>query len=505
VKLHTSPFLFKDFRQTFKNKKMKRIFLGALGVAALFTVSCKKDLISEDVQKPLIIGATVDTLVGTISVNTTLTKTTYLQGIVFVDSLVTLTVNPGVTIKGSLGGAVPDLVNFANNKGTLIVRRGAMLNAVGTASQPIVWTSEKTAGTRNYGDWGGIVVLGKATTVTSSGGAEGLYEAFQLAPNKVPFTYGAVVPVDNDNSGSIRYNRIEFAGGVVLQANQEVNGLTLCGVGSGTQVEYVEVSNSGDDAFEFFGGRVSAKHLISFGNKDDDYDFDEGYVGNLQFIVAYRNDLADNSGSEFIELDNNSASATFAGKAVTRPTIANATFIGPSSLTVRAGSGGRFDGGVYVRRSGKINFANSIVYADVLPAAIGVTTTTRVNIDNLPGSLDPAYIRYNMWQTVSATPVVWDNDESNQIVDGTATAIPDFVLTDTLGNATQKNSAYASLAAMGVNAGTLQLLSGSPAKTGGLSLTFLDPFFTNTIQRGAVIDADPWTVAAGTWISIAVN
>lgn len=484
---------------------MKKLMLSALGVATLFTISCTKDLINDDLQKPLIVGASVDTLVGSITTNTTLTKTTYLKGIVFVDSLVTLTVNPGVTIKGSLGGAVPDLVNFANNKGTLIVRRGAKLIANGTASSPIVWTSEKAAGTRSYGDWGGVVIMGRATTVTATGGAEGIYEAFLLAPNKVPYTYGAIVPDDNDNSGSIKYNRIEFAGGVVLEANREVNGLTLCGVGRATSIDWVEVSNSGDDAFEFFGGRVNAKHLLSFGNKDDDYDFDEGYVGNLQFIIAYRNDLADNSGSEFIESDNNSAAATFAGKAVTRATITNATFIGPSSLVVRAGSGGRFDGGVYVRRNSKINFANSIVFADVLPCAIGVTTTTRGNIDNLPGSLDPAYIRYNMWQTVAANPVVWDNDESNQIVDGTATATPDFVLIDTLGNATQKNSAYVSLLAMGVSAADLTLLPGSPAKSNGLSLTFIDPFFTNTVQRGAVIDADKWTIAPGTWISTATN
>lgn len=483
---------------------MKKIIYGAIGIAALFTASCKKDLATQDLEKPLIIGATVDTLQGNITVNTTLTKTTYLNGIVFVDSLVTLTVNPGVTIKGSLGQAVPDLINLENNKGTLIVKRGAKLNAIGTATQPIIWTSEKSSGTRSYGDWGGIVLLGKATVVTATGAPENTFEAFSLASNKAPYAYGSTSPADNDNSGTMKYNRIEFAGGVVLEANKEVNGLTLCGVGSGTTLEYIEVANSGDDAFEFFGGRVNAKHLVSFGNKDDDYDFDEGYVGNLQFIVAYRNDLADNSGSEFIELDNNSAAATFAGKQVTRPTIANATFIGPSSLTVRPGSGGRFDGGVYVRRAGKINFANSIVYADVLPVAIGVTPTTRPNIDNIPGSTDPAYIRYNMWQTVAANPVVWDNDESNQIIDGTATAIPDLILIDTLGNSTQKNSAYASLAAMGVNAGTLQLLPGSPAKTGGLSLTFIDPFFTNTIQRGAVIDVDPWTIT-GTWLSTATN
>ncbi len=275
---------------------MKKYLLGALGIAALFTVSCKKDLIENDVQKPFIPGVSVDTLVGNISSNVTLTRTTYLKGIVLVDSLVTLTVNPGVTIIGSAGGIVPDLVNFENNKGTLIVRRGARLIANGTASQPIVWTSAQPAGSRNFGDWGGVVILGKATTVTATGGAEGLYEAFRLASNPVPFTYGSATPDDNDNSGSMRYNRIEFAGGVVLEANREVNGLTLCGVGRNTVLDFIEVSNSGDDAFEFFGGRVNAKHLLAWNTKDDDYDFDEGYVGNLQFIIAFRGDLADNSG-----------------------------------------------------------------------------------------------------------------------------------------------------------------------------------------------------------------
>jgi hypothetical protein len=486
---------------------MKKLILGAMGAAALFAVSCKKDIKVDSLEKPLIPGATVDTLVGNITVNTTLTKTTYLRGIVFVDSLVTLTVNPGVTIIGSPGAATPDLNNLSNNKGVLFVRRGGKLIANGTATSPIVWTSSKSAGTRNFGDWGGIVLAGSAPIKTTSGATTNIYEAFAAAlPADQPkFQYGGTNAADN--SGSIRYNRIEFAGGTVLAANQEVNGLTLAGVGNGTTLDYIEVSNSGDDAFEFFGGTVNAKHLISFGNKDDDYDFDEAYLGNLQFIIAYRNDLADNSGSAFIESDNNSGAVSFfPGTNFTRATIANATFIGPSSLTVRAGSGGRFDGGIYFRRNSRINFANSLVICDSLPVAIGVTPTSRPNIDNLVGAVDPSFFRNNVFQTYSANAVVWDDDESNPIgvgTDLTATARPDNVLIGVLGAPAQANTALPTPADFKLNA-FLVPQAGSPGLAGGLSLTFLNPFFTNTTQRGGVITTDQWTTV-GTWISTAIN
>lgn len=486
---------------------MKKLILSAMSAAALFAVSCKKDINSDLVAKPLVPGATVDTLIGSITTNTTLTKTTYLQGVVFVDSLVTLTVNPGVTIIGSPGAALPDLNNLSNNKGVLIVRRGGKLIANGTPTSPIVWTSSKPVGSRSYGDWGGIVLFGKAPIRTATGAAENIYEAFAsaLPADQPKFRYGGTDAADN--SGSMKYNRIEFAGGTVLAANQEVNGLTFSGVGNGTVIDWVEVSNSGDDAFEWFGGTVNAKHLLSFGNKDDDFDFDEGYLGNLQFIIAYRNDLADNSGSEFIESDNNSAAASFfPGFNFTRATITNATFIGPHSLTVRPGSGGRFDGGVYIRRNSRINLANSLIIADSLPVALGVTTTTRPNIDGIAGALDQSYIRHNIFQTYSPDAVVWDNDESNPIgvgTDLTFTAKPDNALIAVLGDATQKNTALATPAAFLLD-GALKPLPGSPALTGGLSLTFLNPFFTNTTQRGGVITTDAWT-SVGTWISIATN
>ncbi|MFM9907736.1 MAG: hypothetical protein ACKVOW_00235 [Chitinophagaceae bacterium] len=478
---------------------MKKIIFVALGAAALFASSCKKDIKSEDLQKPLNPGATVDTLVGNITVNTTLTKTTYLQGIVFVDSLVTLTVPAGTTIIGSPGATLPDLNNLANNKGVLIVRRGGKLIANGTATSPIVWTSSKPSGTRSYGDWGGIVILGAAPIKTTAGNTTNTFEAFSSAlPADLPkFNYGGTNAADN--SGSMRYNRIEFPGGVVLAANQEVNGLTLCGVGSGTTLDYIQVSNSGDDAFEFFGGRVNAKHLVSFGNKDDDYDFDEAYTGNLQYLIAFRNDLADNSGSEFVESDNNSGAVSFfPGTNFTRATIANATFIGPHSLAVRAGSGGRFDGARWIRRNSRINLANSLIISDSLPCAIGTTATTGPNFDALVGAVDASNIKYNIFQTYSLTPVIRDANEANPIV-----GVADAALITELSQPAQFNSVLATPAAFLLDA-FLKPLPGSPALTGGLSLTGLIPFFTSTTQRGAVTTTDPWT-SIGSWLSTAIN
>jgi hypothetical protein len=144
-----------------------------------------------------------------------------------------------------------------------------------------------------------------------------------------------------------------------------------------------------------------------------------------------------------------------------------------------------------------------LVVAGKLPAAIGVTPTTRNNIDSLPGAVDPSYIRYNVWQTSSATPVVFDNDEGNSIVDGTATELVDNRLINNLGSGLHLNSALTGIADFKLD-GFLKPLAGSPALTGGLSLTFLDPFFVNTTQRGAVITTDPWT-SIGSWISTAIN
>lgn len=478
---------------------MKKVIFTAMGMATIFAISCKKGIDKTDVEKPLVPGATVDTLRGSITVNTTLSKTTYLQGVVYVDPGITLTIPAGITVKGSPGSGAPDTLNLLNNKGTLIVQKGGKLVCNGTANSPVVFTSNQPAGSRNFGDWGGVVLLGQAPIKTQTGATTNNFEALPISDPRN--FYGGTNP--NDTSGSIRYTRIEFAGGITAKPNQEVNGLTLCGVGKGTTLEYIEVSNSGDDGFEFFGGTVNGRYLLSFGNKDDDFDFDEAYNGALQFIIAYRNDLCDNSGSEMIETDNNAAAADFPGSPHTTAFIGNATFIGPHSLTARPGSGGRFDGAVWVRRDSRLRLANSLISSDSLPVALGVSPTTRQHFDGIAGAVDPTFVYYNIWQTYSVPGVVWDNDEGNPIVDGTFNASPDNVLIGLLGDATRKNSVVATPADFKLD-GALKPLPGSPALTGGVSLTTYNPFFVSTTERGAVRSTDPWT-STGTWISIAIN
>jgi hypothetical protein len=469
---------------------MKRFLYSAAGIAVLFATACKKNVdVTSDV-KPLIIGATVDTLVGEITTNTTVTRTTYLKGIVFVKPGVTLTVNPGVTIMGSLGAPTPDLINFENNKGTLIVERGGKLNAVGTAASPIVWTSSQPAGSRNFGDWGGIVLLGNAPIITSTNATTNYYEAFRVSSGQDQrFIYGGTNGADN--SGAIAYNRIDFGGGVVLLPNQEVNGLTLAGVGNGTVIHHIEVSNNGDDGFEFFGGTVNADHLLSFGNKDDDFDFDEAYNGRLQFIIAYRTDLADFSGSELIESDNNSATADFGLN--TTPFIANATFIGPASLTVRPGVTGTFDGGIYVRRASKIRFANSLVAGQALPNIVATTASTDPSalLPITDGEASP--IAFNVFQSASATPVVLDANESNPISPNSNGPLINALIAN--GNGLVGTFADFKLGA------ALNPLPGSPGLSGGTSLASYG--FVGTTQRGAVLTSDIWT--AQPWISTASN
>lgn len=187
-----------------------------------------------------------------------------LEGFVYVEAGATLTIEPGTVIFG-------DKVT----KGALIVKPGAKIIADGLPAKPIVFTSNQPKGSRNYGDWGGLVVLGKGVVNKSPATIEGENVS----------TFGGTEAADN--SGIIRYVRIEFAG-IAFETDKEINGLTLGGVGSGTTIDFVQVSHTGDDAFEWFGGNVNAKHLISYRNLDDDFDTDWGYAGNVQYALSIR-------------------------------------------------------------------------------------------------------------------------------------------------------------------------------------------------------------------------
>jgi len=472
---------------------MKKLLFSFMGVAMLATVACKKDGFTP--TKELVSGGAsgVDTLVGEITHDTTVTRTTYLKGIVYVTPGHTLRINAGVTIIGSPGSVAPDTVNLANNKGTLVVERGAKLIANGTATSPIVWTSSKPAGSRHFGDWGGVILLGAATIHTSTGATTNFFEALTQSDSRN--YYGGTN--DADNSGSMTYNRIEFPGGLIAKPNQEVNGLTFCGVGNGTTISHVEITNSGDDGFEWFGGSVNCDHLVDFSPKDDEYDFDEGYHGNLQFIIAYRLNINDNSGSHGIESDND-ASATN-NTPHTLPFITNATFVGPADTTSATGDGNHnyYDGEIFFRRNSRLRLVNSLVIAQAQPWAIVSTPTTKPLVASVAALSDSVLIGYNIFQTASAHPVVSSSIEGNPsvVTDDAAT------LNKLVG---LNNSALATFADFKLD-GALTPTTGSPALTGGVDLHALGlTQFVGTTQRGAVITSDKWT-SVGTWLSTATN
>jgi hypothetical protein len=248
-------------------------------------------------------------LVGSYERNITLSPGTYtLKGYVYFTAGATLTIPAGTIIKSDV-----------SQKGALIIEKGAKIDAQGTPSNPIVFTSGKPAGQRARGDWGGIIILGNAPTNRPLSPAP-------LIEGGVDRRYGGTVV--NDNSGTIKYARIEFAG-IAAEPGSEINGLTLGGVGSGTTLEYIQVSYGNDDAYEFFGGTVNLKNLVAYASSDDDLDFDFGYTGKIQFAVVQRRpEIADTDAGNGVEADNDGSGT--AALPYTRPTLSNITWIGPN-------------------------------------------------------------------------------------------------------------------------------------------------------------------------------
>jgi hypothetical protein len=196
---------------------------------------------------------------GKLEISTTVTldaaKVYLLKGLVVIKSGGKLVIPAGTIIRGEA-----DVNATPKNYASIVVERGGMIEINGTASNPVVFTSNKAAGSRERGDWGGIVVCGKAT---NNQGSDVQIEGF----NNVSFDanlgkHGGGTD-NNDNSGTIKYCRIEF-GGLAFEANKEINGLTLGSVGKATTVEGVQVSFGNDDAFEWFGGNVNCKKLIAY-------------------------------------------------------------------------------------------------------------------------------------------------------------------------------------------------------------------------------------------------
>ncbi|MBC6697192.1 T9SS type A sorting domain-containing protein [Hymenobacter sp. BT190] len=275
------------------------------------------------------------TVSGSITSNTTWTSNNIylLSGFVYVESGATLTIQPGTIIKGDKA-----------SKGTLIIKQGARIEASGTAAQPIVFTSNEPAGSRSRGDWGGVILCGRAPinqagTPTIEGGVQAVYGGTDA----------------NDNSGTLRYVRIEFPG-IAFQPNSEINGLTLGGVGAGTTIDYVQVAYSGDDSFEWFGGTVNAKHLVAIAATDDDFDTDFGFTGRVQYGLVLRDpNSADVSGSTAFESDNDAAGSSATPR--TAPVFSNVTAILPNPIGVTA----NFTRAMHLRRNTSISIFNSVL------------------------------------------------------------------------------------------------------------------------------------------------
>jgi hypothetical protein len=297
---------------------MKKI-IGLLSLSAILMASCVKVNVDDSVtnngggtttglgtKQEQIIASKIIT--GNIEDAIELPKGRYtLKGYVFVTNRGTLKFAPGSII-----------VSDSVQKGALIIERNSRLFADGTAAEPIIFTSGKSPATRAPGDWGGIVLLGNAPTNRAT---EPIIEG------GINSKYGGSVTADN--SGILRYVRIEFAG-IAADPNSEINGLTCGGVGSGTILENIQVSYGNDDAYEFFGGTVNPKNLIAFATADDDFDFDFGFTGRLQFGISLRDPLFIDGGDagNGIECDND-GTGTLATP-FTRPQISNFTFCGPN-------------------------------------------------------------------------------------------------------------------------------------------------------------------------------
>lgn len=303
-----------------------------------------------------------DTLEGNITADRTISAANknFLKGFVYVKSGATLTIEAGSVIKGIS-------VASGERAASLIIEPGAKIIAEGTVDKPIVFTSDKEPGKRVTGDWGGLIICGNArvnrTNQPTIEGGPGTH-------------YGNTTSdeFNGESSGKLKYVRIEFAG-YPLEPDKEINGLTFGGVGSGTEVEFVQVSYSNDDSYEWFGGTVNAKHLIAYKGWDDDFDTDYGYTGKLQFLLSVRDkDIADTSDSNGFESDNDGDGST--NTPFTKPVFSNVTLIGPfygkvSDMTqaeveaktadaANGAKGGKYQAAMHLRSNSSLNVYNSV-------------------------------------------------------------------------------------------------------------------------------------------------
>jgi hypothetical protein len=324
-------------------------------------------------------------------------KTYTLKGFIHVANGATLTIQPGTKIMG----------DFNTLGSSLFILRGAKINAVGTAANPIVFTSSRAAGQRQPGDWGGLILIGNAKinrsgTVNVEGtGTDG---ATVVSGKNYTVSYSGG-SADDDNSGTLSYVRVEFAG-YAPQVDQELNSFTFAAVGSGTRISYLQTMAGLDDSYEFFGGGLVGDHLVSYESGDDHFDMSEGFKGKLQFLIALQTtQITPRTGSgslatdpEGIENDGCNGSGCdlgFDSAPFTIPVIANFTLIGTGDaatsgssgglgMMLRRGTGGYYVNGVVARYPrGGVSLRDAATYTRAGGTAVTDLTTADLAIKNV--------------------------------------------------------------------------------------------------------------------------
>ncbi|MCD8167596.1 MAG: hypothetical protein LUE93_16810 [Bacteroides sp.] len=338
--------------------KIFRVLSMLLAATTLLTVSSCNDEENEepDPEDNIVVNGVINPTGEQdfyIRENYHLKKGTYvMKGWCYVEEGYTLTIDPGTVIKGD-----------KDTKAALIIKPGGKAIIQGTKEEPIIFTSAQAPGSRRPGDWGGLIICGKAKNNNGTMPIEGGPDVTHRGDN------------DDDNSGIYSYIRVEFAG-YPFRTDKEINGITFGSVGRGTQADHLQVSYCNDDSFEWFGGSVNCKYLVSYHSWDDEFDTDNGFSGKLQFLLSVRHPkIADTSLSNGFESDNNKDGST--ATPYTSPVFSNVTFIGPigqdpdfanttqyitaGDLNPNNGSNlGTFQAAMQIRRNSRLNCFNSV-------------------------------------------------------------------------------------------------------------------------------------------------
>lgn len=412
-------------------------------------------------------------LTGVITQDRTLTadKRWLLKGTVFVgdgENRTVLTVDPGTTVLGD-----------RSTTGVLVIRRNAQISAVGSREMPIVFTSGQPVGMRASGDWGGIIINGRAPINECGLGAAECSQFNQAFGEGGTGFYGGNTPTDD--SGELRYVRIEFAG-KLLSPENELNGLALQGVGSGTTIDYLQVHRGRDDGIEFFGGNVNFKHLLITGAEDDSLDWTQGWQGKGQYLIVQQWPGASDNG---IEADNSAVDRNASPRA--HPILSNLTLVGVPTST-------HSDDGMLLREGTGAEIHNAVVMG-FEEACVDIDhPETWANAMMSSGSSTVAsgglVIRNSLFSC--ATPF---KEEAEDPV-----TVEAFVTSMNQGNVVLDTNTSILTAPFDRSSWNMQPVSGGPAETGGTVPN--DPFFEAASYRGAMAPGGDWTLG---WTTNVVN